>query len=333
MDSNRSFIIGISFQIQHNAKNLKQEETAMKTQLISLALVLMLFCSCASGGKKNVDVAYGSLTDSRDGKKEAAEQKVAEKDVSEQEATEQEAAEKAVVEISTIIRNAELPENLAKKIEDAFAENPAFIAALNDCLKVEECLRKLVDKQHPLPPDYIPDDLVMLEEGNYLLIRVEPLRRVAAESLGEMSAAARANGITLAISSSYRPYDYQAVIYNRNVRELGKEIADRESAAPGYSQHQTGLVVDFHPVKDSFATTKAGKWLAANASRFGWSISYPKGYEAVTGYKWESWHWRYVGKEIAAFIDNYFEGIQQYALRFLHEWGEKETHSTIGEKQ
>jgi len=78
--------------------------------------------------------------------------------------------------------------------------------------------------------------------------------------------------------------------------------------------------VDFYPVKDSFEKTDAGRWLAKNASRFGWIISYPKGYETITGYKWESWHYRYVGLEIAHFINTYFEGVQQYALRFLHEW-------------
>jgi len=223
--------------------------------------------------------------------------------------------------ISTVTRNAELPDKLAKKIiETASTENSAFIADMLTCLSGERYLRELVDKQHPLPQNYTPNDLVMLKEGNYQLIRAEPLRRTAAESLNEMAAAARADGVTLVISSAYRSYDYQVKVYNRNVRDLGKKIADRESAQPGFSQHQTGLAVDFYPVSDSFASTKAGRWLAANASRFGWSISFPKGYESSTGYKWESWHYRYIGLDCASFIDNYFEGIQQYALRFLYEY-------------
>lgn len=222
--------------------------------------------------------------------------------------------------ISAAIRNAELPENLAKKIEATAAENPAFITDMLACLSGEKYLRKLVDKQHPLSQDYIPDDLIMLEKGDYMLIRPEPLRRVALESLNEMSAASRAEGVVLAVSSAYRSYNHQVKVYNRNVRELGKKIADLESAQPGFSQHQTGLVVDFYPVTDSFAKTKAGRWLTANASRFGWSLSFPKGYENITGYKWEGWHYRYVGLDLARFIDNYFEGVQQYALRFLHEW-------------
>ena len=135
-----------------------------------------------------------------------------------------------------------------------------------------------------------------------------------------MAEAARLEGITLTASSAYRSYDYQREVYNRNVREMGQEAADRESARPGYSQHQLGLVADFGSIDDSFAQTASGRWIAANASRFGWSLSYPEGFEEVTGYRWESWHYRYTGKDLAAFIDNYFGGIQQYALRFIYEW-------------
>ena len=146
------------------------------------------------------------------------------------------------------------------------------------------------------------------------------LRREAAESLEVMAAAARFDGVTLIVSSAYRSYDYQEQVYNRIVREMGREAADRESARPGHSQHQTGLVVDFGSIDDSFALTAAGRWMAANAPRFGWSLSYPDGYEALTGYRWESWHYRYVGANLAGFIEHYFDGIQQYALRFLYEW-------------
>ncbi|MDR2554456.1 MAG: M15 family metallopeptidase [Fibromonadaceae bacterium] len=232
--------------------------------------------------------------------------------------------------LNTAIYNAELPEKFAKKIDAAAARSPAFMADLRTCLRGKKYLRELVDRQHPLPSDYVPNDLVMLEEGIYQLIRPEPLRQVALESLNKMSAAARKDGVTLAVSSAYRSYEYQTKVYNRNVRELGQKLADMESAQPGASQHQTGLVVDFYPVNESFANTKAGQWLVANASRFGWSLSFPKGHEDATGYKWESWHYRYVGLDIARFIDNYFDGVQHYALRFLHEWEQWEASSPHG---
>jgi D-alanyl-D-alanine carboxypeptidase len=223
--------------------------------------------------------------------------------------------------LDTVMRNAELPAALSGRIKTAAAASPVFMADLSACLEGDRHLRELVDKKHPLPAGYAPSDLIALTEGSYRVSRGGlTLRCAAAAALEEMAKAARADGVVLVASSTYRSYDYQTQVYNRNVREMGQEAADRESARPGHSQHQTGLVVDFGSIDDSFAATAAGRWMTANASRFGWSLSFPDGYEEVTGYRWESWHYRYVGKDLAAFIDKYFDGIQQYALRFLYEW-------------
>ena len=223
--------------------------------------------------------------------------------------------------LSAVIRNAELPAELGRKLQTAAAEDPAFIRDLFICLDGEPHLRELVDKQHPLPSGYVPADLVALTDRSYRVNRAGLLLRGdAAAALEEMAAAARSEGVTLLVSSAYRSYEYQVEVYNRIVREMGRDAADRESARPGFSQHQSGLVVDFGSIDNSFAETGAGRWIAANASRFGWSLSFPDAYEAVTGYRWESWHYRYVGRSLAAFIDAYFDGIQQHALRFIHEW-------------
>ncbi|MDR2922024.1 MAG: M15 family metallopeptidase [Treponema sp.] len=222
--------------------------------------------------------------------------------------------------LDVVMRNAQLPAALSNRIKTA-AASPAFMADLQACLEGDRYLRALVDKAHSLPAGYAPSDLVTLTEGSYRVSRSGlTLRRAAAAALDEMAKASRADGVVLTASSAYRSFDYQTQVYDRNVREMGQEAADRESARPGHSQHQTGLVVDFGSIDDSFAATAAGRWMAANASRFGWSLSFPDGYEAVTGYRWESWHYRYVGKSLAAFIDKYFDGIQQYALRFIYEW-------------
>jgi D-alanyl-D-alanine carboxypeptidase len=212
---------------------------------------------------------------------------------------------------------------MALKLEAAIAESPAFILELLACLEGDPYLRRLVDKNHPLPEGYEPEDLVELRPGSYEAGRNGlMLRRAAAEALETMAAAARSQGIILVASSAYRSYNYQVQVYNRNVREMGREAADRESARPGYSQHQTGLTLDFGSIDDSFAETRAGRWILENGSRFGWSLSFPDGYEDVTGYRWESWHYRYVGEDLAAFIDTWFDGIQQYALQFIHAWEE-----------
>jgi D-alanyl-D-alanine carboxypeptidase len=224
-------------------------------------------------------------------------------------------------QIRHILEQAEIPPETAQRVLDAALEGPSFILDLLMVLEGDPFLRRLVDKEFPLPPDYEPGDLVELAGGSYRVNRPGLLlRRAAADALEEMAAAARAEGITLIASSAYRSAAYQEEVYRRNVRELGQETADRESARPGHSQHQTGLAVDFGSIDDSFAQTQAGRWILANANRFGWSLSFPDGYEAVTGYRWESWHYRYVGRELCSFIDAYFDGIQQYALRFILEW-------------
>jgi zinc D-Ala-D-Ala carboxypeptidase len=223
--------------------------------------------------------------------------------------------------LTLAIKAAQLPENLSASITGIIGENPAFILDLFEILQTDPYLYILVDKEHSLAENYEPEDLTELTNGSYKVNRTGLFLRKAAEvSLEEMAAAAKSERLTLTASSAYRSFNYQVQVYERNVKEMGQQAADRESARPGHSQHQLGLVVDFDSITDAFARTPQGIWLFANASHFGWSLSYPEGYEDVTGYRWESWHYRYVGAELAEFIDNYFNGIQQYALRFIHEF-------------
>ena len=223
-----------------------------------------------------------------------------------------------------IFGEAGIPEYLARKVAAAALDSPSFIMELLIILQNDPYSYFLVDKAHPLPDGYEPGDLVPLSAGTYRLSRDGlTLRKDAADALREMAAAAAQEGITLTAGSAYRSQEYQAQVYEREVKAYGKEAADRESAQPGKSQHQLGLVVDFYPIDDEFAKTPASQWLINNAGRFGWSLSFPNGYEDVTGYRWESWHYRYVGKDLAVFIDNYFDGIQQYALQFINAWREQ----------
>ncbi|MDR2730615.1 MAG: M15 family metallopeptidase [Treponema sp.] len=223
--------------------------------------------------------------------------------------------------ILTIMEKAQLPESISKKIFNSLSINSSFFTDLSSCLREDPYLRILVDKEHPLDSGYEPDDLIGLKNASYRVNRNDlTLRSAAAASLEEMARTAKEAGLTLLASSAYRSFEYQTTVYERNVREMGKTAADRESARPGHSQHQLGLVIDFGSIDDSFARTKESQWLSANASRYGWSLSYPEEYESLTGYRWESWHYRYVGKELAYFIDTWFDGIQQHALRFIHEY-------------
>ncbi|QTQ11206.1 M15 family metallopeptidase [Treponema parvum] len=198
-----------------------------------------------------------------------------------------------------------------------------FLADLQKVLDADkEGLLVLCDKTHSLGASYVPKDLVTLEQNDAYSVNRKglQLRLTAEENLRIMAQAAKKDSVTLLVSSAYRSYDYQRAVYDRLVKLQGREVTDRESARPGTSQHQLGTTVDFGSIDDSFADTKAGRWVNAHASQYGWSLSFPDGYEHVTGYRWESWHFRYIGKEACAFQNKWFGGIQQFMLEFIHAY-------------
>jgi D-alanyl-D-alanine carboxypeptidase len=209
-----------------------------------------------------------------------------------------------------------LPASVQKGI---LAEPEKFFQMVAAVLDEPSDLFILVDKQHSLGPDYVPPDLVdistyhvSVREGRTLLLRKAIMPAAVA-----MSNAARADGVTLTFSSTYRSYKTQVVTYASEIAQYGQEMADRESAHPGLSQHQLGTAIDFGSITDAFADTKAGKWLFAHAEEYGFSLSFPNGYEQVTGYRYESWHYRYITKPGAALQKLFFDDIQQYMIEFL----------------
>lgn len=140
----------------------------------------------------------------------------------------------------------------------------------------------VVNKTYALPADY--------GDG------IDPDAQAAFDA---MQAAAAEEGLNIYISSGFRSYDYQAGLYQRYVDRDGKEEADRYSARPGHSEHQTGLAFDLNTIDNSFADTAEGKWVARNCYKYGFIIRYPSDKEDVTGYKYEPWHIRYLGEETA----------------------------------
>lgn len=121
----------------------------------------------------------------------------------------------------------------------------------------------------------------------------------AGAALSEMINAAAKEGIKLYQISGFRSYSTQVTLYNNYVARDGKAEADRYSARPGHSEHQTGLAFDLNSLEQSFGQTKEGKWLAANCWKYGFIIRYPFEKESVTGYMYEPWHVRYLGKDMA----------------------------------
>ena len=205
-----------------------------------------------------------------------------------------------------------------------------FLADLHRVLEVEKNFRTddlslyyLIDKKHAVGSDYVPRDLVPVK-GNELLNLSRndlSLRPEAYAALEDLSRAALNDGIKLLVSSTYRSYQYQEGLFNRYVKQDGLELAERYSARPGTSQHQLGVAVDFGSITDDWGDTKMGKWVYDHAADFGWSLSFPQGYEDVTGYMWECWHFRYIGKEACRFQKKWFGNIQQFMLEFLDAWG------------
>lgn len=180
----------------------------------------------------------------------------------------------------------------------------------------------LIDKKHTVSSDYIPKNLIPLKKSELFDINKNnlSLRSEAYEALKKLAEAALKDGIKLTVSSTYRSYEYQKNLFDYWVSVDGLEEAERESARPGTSQHQLGLALDFAPVDDAFDETPAGKWVYENASKYGWSLSFPQGYEHVTGYRWECWHFRYIGKTAVDFQKKWFSNIQQFMIEFLDLW-------------
>lgn len=167
----------------------------------------------------------------------------------------------------------------------------------------------VVNKKRPLKPkDYAPSDLTVpvIQLRSNITSEERQVRAVTAEALKKLAEAAQTDGITLTLQSGYRSYDFQANLYARYVGQQGQTVADTQSARAGHSEHQTGLAADVGGVtrpacnvEACFAGTPEGIWVAANAHKYGFTIRYPEGKMSITGYTYEPWHLRYVGKELA----------------------------------
>ncbi len=161
----------------------------------------------------------------------------------------------------------------------------------------------VVNKKYVLASTFVPPDLrsVMVPHTNN-----HPLRTVAADALENMVGAAAADGVQLRLLSGYRSYATQKSLYNNYVANYGRAAADRFSARPGHSEHQSGLTLDIGDatapgcdIAACFATTAGGQWVATHAAEFGYIVRYTAAKESITGYMAEPWHIRYVGVDLA----------------------------------
>lgn len=170
----------------------------------------------------------------------------------------------------------------------------------------------IVNKYYKLDEAYEPKDLVTIKTdyswGEY---GDNKIREEVYNAFIDMWNVAKESNIYLMINSSYRPYSDQERVYNNYKDSRGESGADKVAARPGYSEHQTGLALDIFCTTNSstktFADSEAYKWLLENAHKYGFILRYPEDKENITGYAFESWHYRYVGKDLAEKI--YTEGI------------------------
>ena len=166
----------------------------------------------------------------------------------------------------------------------------------------------LLDTLYALPERYAPEDLVPLEDAGVGAPEMQ-VRAVVLDDLRALLEAAEAAGIALEVQSAYRSFSYQETVFAGWVAQDGLEAALKTSARPGHSEHQLGTALDFRSADgppawelEDWRETPEGAWLAENAPRFGFVMSYPAGQEAATCYSYEPWHYRYVGRDAAAAV-------------------------------
>ena len=175
----------------------------------------------------------------------------------------------------------------------------------------------IVNKEFTLTEDYKPNDLPKVEHCDFSVGSDEchQLKKESSEAIEEMFAAAREDGYESVMRTGYRSYGYQAALYESYKEKDGEEAADKYSARPGTSEHQSGLCCDVGVEgKDlnAFEGTDEAKWIADNSWKYGFVVRYPEGKEDITGYMYEAWHIRYVGKEAAKYMHEHDMVLEEY---------------------
>ena len=163
----------------------------------------------------------------------------------------------------------------------------------------------LVNKYYSLPEKYKPENIV--DVSNWYSYGNIQLKKDAYEAFKKMFNSAKKDDITLIINSGYRTYETQKETYDQYKTWYDEEYADGIAARPDFSEHQTGLALDiitYNTKGKDFENTDAFKWLQKNAHKYGFILRYPKDKEDITGYSYESWHYRYLGKDLATKVKN-----------------------------
>jgi D-alanyl-D-alanine carboxypeptidase len=195
----------------------------------------------------------------------------------------------------------------------------AYGGVVLDVAAIEDWARTPLDTTLRLPRRYVPPDLVATS-GIRRLNEGLRIRALAYDDLAALAAAARRAGTPIDITSAYRSYGLQARTSAAYLASLGPLDGLLRAARPGHSEHQLGLAIDVKAYRGpspasvaDWGATPAGAWMRANAWRYGWVMSYPKDESpAVTCYRYEPWHFRYVGREVARAVHESGLSLRQY---------------------
>ena len=179
-------------------------------------------------------------------------------------------------------------------------------------------IKILSNKYYYMPSDYVPENLEKISAACCSGTRY--MVKEAKEAFEKLCTDAKSQGYTVRAMSTYRSYNYQVTLYQNYVLKDGKEAADTYSARPGFSEHQTGLVADVDDANYSFTSfhkSKSFKWMRDNAYKYGFIMRYPEDKVDITGYSYESWHYRYVGVEAATKMREENLTFDEYYFRYL----------------
>ena len=184
----------------------------------------------------------------------------------------------------------------------------------------------LTNKFYYLDKTYNADKMVKVS-NTYSYGNDQMLTEDTFNAFKEMWEAAKSEGLSLIINSSFRSYEDQEEVYEYYKATKGEEAADLIAAHAGFSEHQTGMAIDIQTRGSRAATFEEFdefKWLEKNAYKYGFILRYPKDKEYLTGYEYESWHFRYVGKEVAKYIQENKITFDEYYAYFIEAKNEKE---------
>ena len=274
-------------------------------KLIAILLSLMLvFTFTACGEKEEAEEPADTQETAEEVQEETAETEEVKEETEEPEPEPE--AETTEVKKDNIVDPSEVPlrGDEPPKGNDTSSRG---IPELKDVLTYDDGdLMVLVNKYHGVTADYEPTDMVVMDNSLTTWENIR-LKKVAYDAYLEMAKDAREKGFNLKVCSGYRTYDGQQQLFN-NALGVGEEYAHMSSAYPGRSEHHTGLAIDITSASmgwgltQDFADYPDGKWLYEHCQEYGFILRYLKGAEDITGYKYEPWHFRYVGVDVATEI-------------------------------